>query len=146
MTAQELGQMSQVSQTIDTSIYGQTLSYLVELFACNFIDSFVYAAPATAPQNLSASAADANSLTVSWSDPDTPYGVIISYTVTYNISGGSTSFVTESQSVTLENLDEYTVYAIYVAASTRIGTGPSTQVYGRTDQASKSSLLTIYLY
>ena len=78
---------------------------------------------------------DANSIAVTWSDPDIPYGVVISYTVMYNISENSTSFVTESQSVVLEELDEYTVYAINVAASTRVGTGPFARVYERTGQA-----------
>lgn len=80
---------------------------------------------------------NANSLTVTWSDPDTPYGIVISYTVTYNITEVMASFVTESQTVTLEDLDEYSVYVIYVAASTRIGTGPYAQVHKRTGQASK---------
>lgn len=80
---------------------------------------------------------NANSLTVTWSDPDIPYGVIVSYTVTYNLTEDMMSLVTESQTVTLEDLDEYTIYVIYVAASTRIGTGPNAQVYKRTGQASK---------
>ena len=80
---------------------------------------------------------NANSLTVTWSDPDIPYGIIISYTVTYNLTEEMVSLVTESQTVTLEDLDEYTIYAIYVAASTRIGTGPNAQVHKRTGQASK---------
>ena len=74
---------------------------------------------------------------MAWSDPDIPYGIIVSYTVSYNISENLTSFVTESDHVTLESLDEYTVYEINVSASTRVGAGPSAQVYERTGQASE---------
>lgn len=93
--------------------------------------------PAGPPQNLSASVVSANALTVTWSDPDTPYGIIVSYTVTYNLTELMVSLVTESQTATLDGLDEYTIYVIYVAASTRIGTGPYAQVHKRTGQASK---------
>ena len=85
-------------------------------------------------------AIDPNSITLTWSDPDIPYGIIISYTITYNTTAeNSTSLVTDSQSIILEGLDEYTIYGINVSASTKVGTGPSANYFQRTGQSSELS-------
>ena len=101
-----------------------------------------FAVPDTPPESLSAMEIDANSLLVTWSDPFIPHGIITSYSVQYNISADNiTSFTTEAQYATLAGLDEYRVYAVSVAASTRVGSGPYALVYGRTGQAGERHLL-----
>lgn len=100
------------------------------------------AVPASPPESISARETSANSIEVTWSNPTLPYGVITSYSVRYNISDVNlTSFTTESQQATLEGLDEYTVYAISVSASTRLGFGPYAEVLERTGQTSECDSL-----
>jgi len=102
--------------------------------------SSFFVVPATPPTNLSVLAVDSNSIALTWSDPDIPYGLITSYTITYNITvENSTSLVTDSQSIIIDGLDEYTIYVIHVSASTKVGTGPSTQYFQRTGQSSELS-------
>ena len=85
-------------------------------------------------------AVDSNSIAMTWSAPDVPYGIITSYTITYNITTENfTSLVTDSQNIILEGLDEYTIYMINVSASTKVGTGPSAQFFQRTGQSSELS-------
>ena len=84
----------------------------------------------------------ANNLTLNWSQPTTPYGIVTSYSVRYNISeANTTSFTTEAQYATLDNLNEYTVYKIETSAATRVGYGPYATIHVRTGQASEGSIL-----
>jgi hypothetical protein len=97
-------------------------------------------APATAPDNLMVTEVHANNLTLNWSEPTIPYGVITSYSLRYNISDGNvTSFTTRKDYATLQALNEYTVYEIGLAAATRVGFGPYSTIYVRTGQAKPHS-------
>jgi receptor-type tyrosine-protein phosphatase Q len=96
--------------------------------------------PATSPRSVQMTQVHATNLTLSWSDPTTPHGIITGYSVRYNASDGNmTSFTTIVKSATLEDLNEYTVYKIEVSASTRVGFGPYARIHARTGQAKPHS-------
>ena len=71
-----------------------------------------------------------------WYKPMLPYGVIVTYTISYNKTASDTVVVTLNSSVlnyyVAENLNEYTFYTFSVFASTRIGGGPSDSITDRT--------------
>ena len=99
-----------------------------------------FIAPATAPHSVVVTETHANNLTLNWSNPTTPYGIIISYTIRYNLSEGNlTSLTTQAPLVTLVGLNEYTVYEIGISAATRVGYGPYVTAHVTTGQASKTS-------
>ena len=93
--------------------------------------------------NIQASSVNATSVFLSWSPPLVPYGIILSYTISVEealIGGNVTSLIanaTLGTSFTVVDLIPYTFYNFTIAASTRIGTGPSDTVSTRTPQASK---------
>jgi len=83
-----------------------------------------------------------------WSSPTLPYGVITSYTITYNLSSNDTQDIrlagNETTNYTVQGVNEDTIYRFAVYASTRIGAGPSDEVTARTDEYCKLSMLTIF--
>ena len=93
--------------------------------------------------NIQASSVNATSVFLSWSPPLVPYGIILSYTISVEeaLIGGNVTFLianaTLGTSFTVVDLIPYTFYNFTIAASTRIGTGPSDTVSTRTPQASK---------
>ena len=78
--------------------------------------------------------------------PTVPNGLIISYIITYNLTGVATSVVVQTgEQYNITGLDAYSYYYFTVFASTVIGDGPPTQaVVQRTAVARKSDSVTLY--
>ena len=63
----------------------------------------------------------------SWSPPAVPNGEIISYTITYNLTGLPMSdVVSNTTKYLVTGLDAYTFYEVTIFASTIVGNGPAT--------------------
>ena len=95
-----------------------------------------------------------------WSEPPTPYGIVVSYNITYNLSdvieiGSGMNLLVmdftempvslmvdaeDGNSYVVTGLNEYTIYQFEIFASTRIGPGPSTQATDRTHDTSKPGI------
>ena len=95
--------------------------------------------PASAPLNLVADMIGSRFVILSWLPPAVPNGVITSYTITYNLTGESTSVVVQTgERYTIPGLNPYSYYQFTVFASTAVGDGPPTQpITLRTAVASK---------
>ena len=77
--------------------------------------------------------------------PAVPNGLIVSYTITYNLTGVSTSVVVTGEEYNITGLNAYSYYYFTVFASTVIGDGPPTQpVVQRTAVARKSGGIALY--
>ena len=92
--------------------------------------SCVFTVP-TAPRSLAAVNTTDTSVTLSWMEPDMPNGIIASYQVQYRVAFSSQLFVsqnTTSLTYTVTGLSPFTEYDVRVAAATRVGLGPVTDV------------------
>ena len=84
-----------------------------------------------------------------WDKPLLPYGVILSYTITYNTSDGNVSCVvnsSEPRNVVIAQLQEHTWYRFEIVATTRIGNGPYATITTRTDISGTRSPTHKYVY
>lgn len=92
------------------------------------IHAHVYSVPAGEPQNFMAVTLTATQVTLSWSRPASPNGLITNYTLVYSNSTFSLSQVipySEMVSVVeIAGLNEFTSYRFAVNASTLVGAGP----------------------
>ncbi len=78
---------------------------------------------------------------LSWDEPQIPNGIIVSYTLSYNITSGNFSTVIDvltGRMHTLSGLDAYTYYEVTITAETKVGSGPATSIVVRTSESSKS--------
>ena len=95
------------------------------------------------PRNFTAVADNSTSIQLSWERPSTPNGVIVHYSLSYNISndgGSSPSPVVVPPTMTsydVIGLNEFTYYTFTLAAVTREGSGPEANVTERTQEDSK---------
>ena len=123
----------------------------------NFHPVFTYLVPDNPPSNFIATAINSTAIQLTWSEPPTPYGVVVSYNITYNLSdvieiGSGMNLLVmdftempvllmvdaeDGNSYVVTGLNEYTIYQFEIFASTRIGPGPSTQATARTHDTSK---------
>ena len=127
------------------------------MFVCLFLFVFVVlTVPADPPANFNATAINSTAIQLTWSQPPTPYGIVVSYNITYNLSemintgsgsGSNVLFLNsvlvdaeEGNSYVVTGLNEYTIYQFEIFASTRIGPGPSTQATARTHDTSKPGI------
>ena len=98
-------------------------------------------APHDAPTYFSGLMLNSTAVFLNWSSPTLPYGIIISYTITYSASSNDTQDIrlagNETTNYTVQGLNEDTIYRFAVYASTRIGAGPSDEVTARTDEYCK---------
>ena len=105
----------------------------------------------SSPLNLMIFNKMSTSLTVEWSPPLTPNGVILSYQVSYvgleSVNPVPDSFETNStlnpngatQTVDLGGLSPYSLYSLSVKAFTSAGGGEETRVTFRTEENCKST-------
>ena len=83
--------------------------------------------PASAPINLVADTIGSRFVILSWLLPAIPNGVITSYTITYNLTGESTSVIVQTgEQYTVSGLNPYSYYQFTAFASTAVGDGPPT--------------------
>ena len=89
----------------------------------------ISAAP-TAPTNVMATADSSTEVTVEWGEPETPNGIIIQYSISYNLTGSDIINVTgTSRTVTIGDLLPFTFYEFTVVAFTvEMGPGASDSV------------------
>jgi hypothetical protein len=125
-------------------------NYEIQIFAVNSkgqsnaSDVLIFvtkeAAPSSAPCFITVNGSvKVNQLNVYWRPPTCveKNGVIVNYTVKYwSLNKPPVSITTSSTNITLYDLEELTHYSIKIAASTRAGTGPfSDVVIARTNLA-----------
>ena len=111
--------------------------------------------PGDAPTDFDSMVVNSTAIRLTWDSPLLPYGIILSYTITYNTSDGDISLVqnsTDPRDIIVADLQEHTWYRFEIVASTRVGSGPSAYLTTRTDISgmsyklySKTSLSTTYL-
>ena len=89
----------------------------------------------SAPLNVTANNASSTSISVNWTAPSIPRGIITSYTITYYITqnGPSSSAMVDEEdgsatSTVIRDLMKYTNYTVFVQASTSVGIGDSSDV------------------
>lgn len=101
-----------------------------------------FPAPGSPPTNFGPVVIGSSSILFSWSRPAIPNGQIISYTVTYNLTGLPTPVVVlNATEYLVAGLEAYTYYQFTLFASTIVGGGPATQpLLLRTDIASKQCM------
>jgi hypothetical protein len=78
------------------------------------------------PDSISTLVVSATSIQVSWLPPSNPNGVLIEYVIAYrnsSFSGNVSTTNVSAQTITLENLNEFTYYDISVASRTAVGLG-----------------------
>ena len=152
-------QMNQASIIVTISCHNSGVKYSHTDFVF-----FLFTVPADPPANFNATAINSTAIQLTWSPPPTPYGIVISYNITYNLSemintgsGSGNDFLflnsvlvnaEDGNSYVVTGLNEYTVYEFEIFASTRIGPGPSTQTAARTHHTSMSAIthLTLTFY
>ena len=92
--------------------------------------------PSTPPSNFRPVVINATAILLTWSPPQVPNGVIISYQVNYSLSGQLVTLLLDNVSnYVVSGLEEYTWYTFTISSFTRIGWGPMTSVSARTDIA-----------
>ena len=75
---------------------------------------------------VTATAADHNTVTVTWHPPVKPNGNVLQYRITYNASDGTSSNILisgDKLEITIDNLTPNTTYYISVTAKTSKGFG-----------------------
>ena len=138
-------------------VAGHVISFILTI-------NFSLTVPTDPPASFNATAINSTAIELTWSQPPTPNGIVISYNITYNMSemidagsgsGSGSSFLVlvsvlvdaeDGNSYLMTGLNVYTVYTFEIFASTRVGPGPSTQVTARTQHASKSAITCTIVY
>ena len=93
------------------------------------------AEPGDAPANFKAVAVNSTAIQLTWDLPQLPYGIILSYTITYNTLYGNVFYVQSSiepRLIVIDGLQEHTWYRFEIFASTRVGGGPQAYLIART--------------
>lgn len=100
---------------------------------------YISIAPGSPPLNFAPDVIESFSILFSWSPPAVPNGQIVSYTITYNLTGLPISvIVSNGTQYLISGLEAYTFYQFTLTASTVVGDGPATMpLVLRTDIASK---------
>ena len=121
--------------------------------------SIILSAPGDPPSDFRAAVLNSTAISLTWSEPLHPYGIITSYTITYNNSSGNQVSVIvnarDAWSYLISGLDEFTTHEIFINASTRIGSGPAAELAVTTNPSCRMffmhtqinvSLKVIYVY
>jgi len=107
------------------------------------LENFHPLVPGDPPSNFRATVVNSTTITLSWSEPLLPHGIITSYTITYNSSGTQILVMIDARDADnylISTLDEFTVYEIFIHASTRIGPGPSASLTVTTNPSCETYL------
>ena len=103
--------------------------YTVYMYYYTYTHTHTHSVPDGGPQNFMAVTITATQVTLSWSRPAIPNGLIIMYTLVYSNSTLSMSQVIPySENVSdfeVAGLNEFTSYSFAVNASTSVGAGPA---------------------
>ena len=122
--------------------------HLHEKYIYQLLSHLTLSAPHDAPSQFCALVLNSTAVYLNWSSPHLPYGVIISYTITYIVNQSVPQVVlipgNRTTNYTVESLNEDTVYTFMVHASTRIGAGPSAAVTAKTDEDCELSVFQRY--
>ena len=99
--------------------------------------------PAGPPRQFFGIAKSSNSITVSWSAPATPNGVITEYQLQCSGSGQvfSRTVMGSQTTTTLSGLLPYTSYSCNITAHTSVGGGPAATTSVTTEQDSESIMI-----
>ena len=118
---------------------------IIKLKLLNFHDISV---PTSPPVSLVIDIVGSTYVSLSWLPPAVPNGRIISYTITYNLTGESTSVVVQTgEQYNITGLSAFSYYYFTVFASTVIGDGPPTlPVIQRTAVARKLVCVRVIMY
>jgi len=103
------------------------------------IECFYLTVPANPPAGFTAAANNSTAIQLTWFEPPTPYGIVVSYNITYNLSEVTVSVLVDAEdgnNYLVTGLNEHTAYAFEIFASTRVGPGPSTRATIRTPDTS----------
>ena len=95
--------------------------------------------PGDPPTNFRGTVVNSTAVSLTWSEPLLPHGVITSYTITYNSTGRQISVTVNPRdtSYLISALDEFTTYDVFIYASTRVGSGPSASLTVTTNPSCK---------
>ena len=106
------------------------------------LENFYPLEPGDSPSNFRATVVNSTTVSLTWSEPLLPNGVITSYTITYNSSGTQILVTIDARAdnFLISRLDEFTVYEIFIHASTRIGPGPSASLTVTTNPSCEINL------
>ena len=113
---------------------------LVVLILINLIVIFPSLVPGDPPSNFRGTVVNSTAVSLTWSEPLLPYGIITSYTITYNSTERQISVTVNSRdtnSYLISGLNEFAMYSVFIRASTRVGFGPSVSVTVTTNPSCK---------
>ena len=98
--------------------------------------------PSTPPYNLVSLVINATAIFLTWSPPQVPNGIIISYEISYHMTSQLMTFqLGNTLEYLASNLEAYTIYTFMISAFTRVGQGPSTSLSVRTDIAGMHNVI-----
>lgn len=101
-----------------------------------FVVLLIAIVPATPPSNFVSVVINSTTILLTWSPPQVPNGIIISYQINYSMSGQLVMILLDNTSnYVVSDLEEYTWYTFAISSFTRVGQGPSIFVSARTDIA-----------
>ena len=93
---------------------------------------YIYSVPSRPPQELINSTTSRN-ISLFWSPPSKPNGVIISYLINCTIGSVESSNSVSGTSLVI-SIDPFTNYTCSVSAATMVGIGPPATVSGTSDE------------
>ena len=93
--------------------------------------------PGDPPSNFRGTVVNSTAVSLTWSEPLLPHGIITSYMITYNSTGSQISVTVNTNSYLISGLDEFTRYTVFIQASTRVGFGPSASLTVTTNPSCK---------
>ena len=95
--------------------------------------------PSDAP-TVATSETTASTILITWEAPVIPNGILLSYTVSYNLTSENVTLnvnASSSTQLTITGLDAYTYYECRITAETKAGSGPAISVIIRTAESSE---------
>ena len=125
-------------KTVSVIIILDKKYYVKMLIYCKLLS---YIVPGSPPVNLNINVVNSSTLSISWSQPLIPHGIITKYTI--NCIGENNknhTVVTRTTMTLVSDLSPYTNYTCSVFGHTRVGIGPPIIEIGLTDEDSEYCL------